>query len=377
MSAGQTFPAETYEYEDPTTGAYVRRLTDYRCHSYHLYFTNPGWWDEGRRLLFGSDRNNRTNLFSVELATGEITQVTDLGPPDTRFQPACVNPTRAEAYFWHGPELKSVDLHSYQVRVLFTVPEGFLSSMINCTADGALVCAGVFEEMADRIKTPLKYIYAGFRERWEAHPESRIYAVATDGGGAEMMWQEQTWIGHVNTSPTRPNLLTFCHEGPWNLVDNRIWGMDIESGEVWKIRPREQEGEVVGHEYWHADGVHIGYHGAKADGRKLFGRVRYDDTERFEVDFPFETGHIHSNGFAQVVGDAGKDVRIWQWNGEGFDGPRALCEHRSSKHVQQVHVHPRFTPDGKRVLYTSDATGYGNLYVADVPEFDALPPIKD
>lgn len=37
---------------------------------------NPGWWDNGRRLLPGSDRVGRTNLFSVHLESGEITRHT-------------------------------------------------------------------------------------------------------------------------------------------------------------------------------------------------------------------------------------------------------------------------------------------------------------
>lgn len=54
-----------------------------------------------------------------------------------------------------------------------------------------------------------------------------------------------------------------------------------------------------------------------------------------------------------------------------------LCEHRSSVHIRKVHVHPRFDPDGSRVLFTSDATGYGNLYLAEVPAFETLPELRE
>jgi len=57
----------------------------------------------------------------------------------------------------------------------------------------------------------------------------------------------------------------------------------------------------------------------------------------------------------------------------GFDGPRILCEHRSSFHIQEVHVHPRFNSSRQKVVYTSDLSGYGNVYLADVPAFDTLP----
>ncbi|KPK62453.1 MAG: oligogalacturonide lyase [Planctomycetes bacterium SM23_32] len=381
MTAGRKWPPEWEDYEDPSSGVTVRRLTNYKGHSHHLYFTNPGWWDGGRRLLFGSDRQNRSNLFSIELEGGEITQLTDL-ERDAGFLQACVNPTRPEAYFWYDRAVVALGLHSLELRALWTLPDGFRSTMLNCTADGAFVCAGVVEDLSDRIHVPLRYIYAGFRETHEAHPLCRIMKIGTDGSGADTVWEEENWIGHVNTSPTQPHLLTFCHEGPWDIVDNRIWGLDVTTGRAWRIRPREGA-ESVGHEYWHADGLYVGYHGHRPDGaqagRRFFGRVRYDNADRTEVDFPHQTGHIHSNDFSLIVGDGyagSRAVRLWRWNGEDFDGPRALCEHRSSFHVQEVHVHPRFSPDGSYVIYTSDVTGYGNVYQVAVAEFESLPRLE-
>ncbi len=84
MSKGQRFGAEWRTFTDDQTGVEVRQLTNYKGHSHHLYFTNPGWYDDGQRLLFGSDRGNRTNLYSIELANGEITQLTDLDQPPPR-----------------------------------------------------------------------------------------------------------------------------------------------------------------------------------------------------------------------------------------------------------------------------------------------------
>ena len=58
---------------------------------------------------------------------------------------------------------------------------------------------------------------------------------------------------------------------------------------------------------------------------------------------------------------------------EAFDGPRVLFEHRSSMHVQITHGHPRFSPDGRSALFTSDASGYGSICLVDVPDFGSLP----
>ena len=381
MSIGRIWPSEMIELQDPLSGIALRQLTNYRAHSHHFYFTNPGWYDGGRRLLVASDRDNRTNLFGLELHSGQIQQLTDLNPlplpREVEFLRACVSGTGDEAYFWYGMELRVLDLHGLETRVIYRMEDGWDVSMINCSADGRHVYASVSEDMSSRFRVDYLRGYVGFRETWAARPLSQILRIAVDGSGGQTLFEESYWIGHVNTSPTRNELLTFCHEGPWNEVDNRIWGMNVETGEVWKIRARQEEGEAVGHEYWHADGERIGYHGRRVDGTQFIGHVRYDDTDPIETSFPGKTGHIHSNGPELIVGDGGNVVRLWQRQGDGYGAPRALCCHDSSMKIQQLHVHPRFSPDGTHVLFTSDVSGYGNVYLAEMPDVASLPEVKD
>ena len=380
MTVGRIWPAEISESTDSLSGVAVRRLTAYRGHSHHFYFTNPGWYDGGKRLLISSDRENRTNLFGLELATGELTQLTDLEPlplpREVEFLRACASNTRDEAYYWYGLDLVALDLRTLESRVLYRMDEGWDVSMINCSADGRHLYASISEDLSDRFRVDYLRGYVGFRETWEASPLSRIIKVAIDGAGGAPIFAERYWIGHVNTSPTRSDLLTFCHEGPWNEVDNRIWGMNADSGEVWKIRAREAD-ESVGHEYWHADGERIGYHGRNRDGTQFLGHAHYDDSDRVEVSFPGQTGHIHSNAPELIVGDGGRVVRLWRSSGDGYDGPRALCRHDSSMKIQQLHVHPRFDATGRYVIFTSDVSGYGDVYQVEVPSFESLPAVDD
>jgi|DewCreStandDraft_5_1066085.scaffolds.fasta_scaffold00088_63 oligogalacturonide lyase len=378
---GAEWPPEWSTSTDPETGVAVRRLTNYKGHSHHFYFTNPGWHAGGRRVLFGSDRYNHTNLFSLDLETGYIRQLTDLDmpppPAETSFLFACVHPIREEAYFWRGRRLLAIDLESCALRELYVAPQRFLTNILNCTADGRYICTGLYEDLSDRFRVDLLHGYVGFREYWEARPLSRIIRVATDGSGAEVVFEERYWIGHVNTSPTQPHLLTFCHEGPWDQVDNRIWGLDLQTGRVWPIRPRRTSRERVGHEYWLADGLHIGYHGRSEDGTAFYGAIRYDNSEQIEAPIVGDSSHFHSNSLDLIVGDGNARhpyILLWRYRDGRFEGPRKLCRHRGSFHVQQLHVHPRFTPDGRSVLFTADPNGYGNLYLVEVPPFESLPP---
>lgn len=373
-----TLPSEKRTYTDRITGVTVHQLTSYLAHSYHLYFTSPGWWDDNRRLLFGSDRDNRSNLYSIELESGEITRLTDDAPGETcDYQNAGLSPVRDEAYFWRKRKLIALDLRSGEQRVLFVCPDGWNASGISCTADGRFICA-VMSQPVNVGPVDLGAGYLGFREIFEAHPLSRVVCISTEGehNEAEILHEERNWIGHVNASPTQPHLLTFCHEGPWHLVGQRMWILDRQRQSVEKLRP-QQANEAVGHEYWMADGQTLGYHGKRGDDA-FYGFIRYDNTQRSELPFPHDSNHFHSNTAQLIVADGPQRgltpyVLLSRLEGTTFEGPRVLCLHRGSRHIQHLHIHPRFTPDGKQVLFTADPRGYGQLFLAEVPPLDELP----
>jgi len=371
---GSVWAPEWKTMTDPVSGATVHQLTDYFAHSSHFYFTNPGWYDGGRRMLFTSQRENRTNLLSIDLRTGEMTQLTDFRREEGEAGSPFVNPTKPEAVFSHGKFLKAIHLETLEERTIYRRPDGFVGGGTNVTADGKYVCTALTTDLSDRIYTDMGNGYVGFREWWEAHPPSKIVKIALDGSGDEVVYEEDYWLGHVNTSTTLPNILTFCHEGPWNLVENRIWGLDLSTGRTWQIRPNAPD-EAIGHEYWMEDGEHIGYHGTTPKG-PVYGSIRYDNTDQVEAPFPYGSMHFHSVGLRLIVGDGGKDnpyMMLWRMKDGAFEGPKVLVWHRASFHTQRLHVHPTFNAAGTQVAYTADPQGYGQVFLVDVPDFEALP----
>lgn len=368
---------ERKTHRDRTTGLEVTQWTDYKGHSHHFYFTNPGWYDGGRKLLFGSDRANRTNLFGLDLTTGETEQITDLDPVplprELEFVRACKNPVREEAYFLHDLSVMAVDLTTKKLRVLHEMDPRWIVSQINCSADGLFVYFGTWVDQSDKFEVDLLRGYVGFAQTWEAMPQSRILRVPTGEGAAEVVFEENYWIGHTNTSPTRPELLTYCHEGPWDKVDNRIWGLDASTGRTWKIRETTGR-ETTGHEYWFADGLRVGYHGRDGEGRPMLGYCNHDNSGHVEASFPGLTGHIFSFDDSLIVGDGGGVIRLWKPGGEGYLPPRVLCGHGSGCMIQQTHPHPRIAPDGKTIFFSSDRSGYGNVYSVELADFESLPP---
>ncbi|MFC0215761.1 oligogalacturonate lyase family protein [Paenibacillus chartarius] len=372
---GAVWPSERKTSIDRFTGVEVVQLTDYKAHSHHLYFTENGWYDGGTRLLFVSDRGNSANLYSLHVESGEMTQLTDY--PDNDHLDACLMPDGSAAVVKVGRRLIRLDLATLEEKPVYEAPEGYHLGNASTTADGLFVLTCVQEDLSHRIRLDLGNGYVGHRELMEAAPHSMIVKIDAKGDGAELVYEDKSFITHINASPKEPWLMTFCHEGPWHLVDHRIWGLDLRTGEAWKIRERLEPGEKVGHEFFYPDGVTVGYHGFRANGMNFFGSIRYDNTGLEETEFGFDTWHGYADGLGQAVVDgkgAVKTLSVWRKIGGVFDGPRTLCELRCSFHSQKVHAHPRFDAEGKRLLFTSDKNGYGNLYVVELPDdFTVLP----
>jgi oligogalacturonide lyase len=383
---GSVWASEWKTVVDPVSGATIRQLTDHYCHSYHLYFTEPGWYDGGRQLLIHSERENRRNLFGVDLETGTLTQLTDIDPKrdGELAKQVSVHPATNQAYFYVGATMRALDLGTLAEREIYRRPEGYLRGSTSPTADGAHVVTFHIEDLSDRMKDPGYVDYVRGRKGgssgvfqkmvWEARPHCTITQVAADGSGARVVYEENAFLNHVNPSPVLPSILTFCHEGPWNLVEHRIWGLNTTTGEVWKIRPQQPD-EAVGHEYWMADGVHIGYHG-RTPGGPIYGAIRYDNTEQVEAPFSYGSTHFHSLSLDTIVGDGSRTdpyLLLWRFHDGQFEGPKVLAWHRGSMHVGHIHAHPTMSTHAPKVCYAADPQGYCQVYLADLPDFDALP----
>ena len=275
MKSLEIYPSEIRTYQDRISGVTVKQMTRFRGHSFHTYFTNNGFWDQNRRLLFTSDRKNACNLFSIELESGEISRLTDFPAGDwtqTDFVND-VNPKRPEVYYIRENRLYAFDLMTLESRFLYQAPEGFELHGGLVGADGKYTYVTLMEDLSNRIYTNLSASYVGMGDVFHAKPDCRIVRVDVDTAQADELWQEYCWIGHVNPSPTQPTIVTFCHEGPWQLVDQRMWVMDTQTCKPVMLRPRKMPGEMVGHEYWYKDGLRVGYQAHKPEMGSYFGVI--------------------------------------------------------------------------------------------------------
>jgi oligogalacturonide lyase len=238
----------------------------------------------------------------------------------------------------------------------------------------------------EKVDVPRGPNYSGFKESFYLIKDGRITVATLDGssGGRFDVFKDTHWVGHFQFCPDDSTLGLFCHEGPWNLVTQRIWLLDFVAREV---RPcfRQTEGDSVGHEFWTQDGlIFFENRGPGHDGTITSDRTqavatdvpvnrnamipfvgladRNGDVVR-RIELPYYCNHYHANPDSTcLVGDDVDDlVQI------DITGPQAspvvLCHHRTSWHTQSSHCHPTWSWDGSRILYASDAGGRVNLYM--------------
>jgi len=249
--------------------------------------------------------------------------------------------------------------------------------LTSVSAEGRFVVTSLFENLSDRFAVDLFGTGGGFNEYFEAKPESRIVAIPSDGGPAQEVHKDRNWIGYTLASPTQAHLVIFRHVGPAERVEQALFGVDLRGGKPWAIRQKKAPGEKLKSIHWMADGETLAYH-AQREPQHFLGSVRYDNKGLREIPLPGDLGHFHCNSLEMIAADHRGDavnrlIRLYRVNYERLDGPRVLAEHRGSFNVQQLHVHPRLSADNRKVIFTSDRSGYGQIYEAEVTNYDSLP----
>lgn len=388
----ETLPAEGAVARDPVSGLPVRRLTGAVGHSHALYFTEDGWTADGKHLLLGSERACGNELYAAELSSGRLLRLSALHPGGNHptlphvFNYVSINRTRPECYCWRAGTLFALDLATGRSRDLYSLPAGHEEHGTSVTADGAWVLTAYSEDITARTgRHDRGTDRSAARAMAAARPHSRIMAIPTAGGAARVVFEDDAFITHVNASPTRPHLATFCHEGPWLEIDQRMWGLCLDGlggriGEPWAILPKDPAWGV-GHEYWLADGETLGFHARHREGtwRHAAGFVRHDNSESWQAELAVPTQHAHAVTRDWVLLDgtreAGEFLLAVPREGDGWGVPRVLCRHDASRHHHRAHVHARIRSDGKQVVFTSDRRDYSDVYLVDVPsDIRALPP---
>jgi oligogalacturonide lyase len=376
------------QFRDPRTGRLVTQLTD-RGNNVHLYFTENSFDLTRPEIIFRSDRNSKHpcaphenphyNLFRLNYHTGEITQLTD---EDYPVGSVTKTPDGELVAYLTAGKLKLLDTRTGKISVLYE-DEGGYSLYSPSISPNRRYVGFARNERVQAVNTNVNY--RGFKESFYQIKDGRITLARTDGSGYFDAYCDTHWLGHFQFSPDDPTLAMFCHEGPWNLVTQRIWLLDLVSRRAQPIF-RQDEQDSVGHEFWTRDGLIFfdnrgpGHDGTitsertqavvkeptQSDFRPYVGLVDRNGRLVRRVEMPYYCNHYHANpSNTLLVGDDADYLVLIDISGEEAS-LEVLCEHGTSWHTQASHCHPTWSWDGKRILYASDRGGQVNLYLIEL-----------
>jgi oligogalacturonide lyase len=150
----------------------------------------------------------------------------------------------------------STQLDTHDTREIGRVPGGGSALAVN--ANDTLL-AGSFAVGGDHFPKPATESKGDWMlRRLKGHQKMALYTLDIKTGKLKTFNSSTEWLNHVQFSPTDPNLILFCHEGPWQLVD-RIWTIHTDGTGLQLIHSRTMQMEIAGHEFFSPDGKYIWY----------------------------------------------------------------------------------------------------------------------
>ncbi len=359
MAKGTLYPAESREFCDEQTGARMRQVTDHPSIHHHPFFYIPAYDDAMERLIFVSHRTGRPEIFAELRDSGKLLQLTEHeGLAEWSIHPSHDG---RFVYFTDSSGAWRVDTERLGTEQLADFGDVAMR-------EKGMVAAAMGTTTLSR------------DDRWWAVPVragdvSRFHVLDTRTGQDRVILERDT-IGHPQFHPDDPNLLRYA--GPYY---DRIWVIhrDGEQNRLVYRRDAEKKEWIV-HETWlpgSREVVTVNWpHGVIA--------VDVNTSEVRRVS-SFKAWHPVSNraGTLMVADTNYPDVGLHVFDPrDGVGEARALCRseagslgnHWDTDHCpyddgpievyapQHTHPHPSFSPDGARVVFTSDRTGDAQVY---------------
>lgn len=331
---GAEFPAGWRRYADPATEFTVYRLTDPAWASGLAAYYQRTFARRGDFLLFWSDRTGSPQAFRFDIKNGETRQLTDAAALD----PASITlqPDERAFCFFDGRSLRQASLSNLRDREVYRVPAGWERCPGACVSENG---------------------YAVFGERARGGSRLRLTSLR---GSARTLAEAAFEISDPIPHPRRGQVL-------YRQGDEALWLANTDGRQNRRLKLADGR---VGPANWSPDGKTILYLNFPGDRTQLNTIREFfpeDNSDRLVA----KTSQFVHFGF-------NRDTSVFVGSSRNAGSPNVLlllrvtrreltvCEHRAR---DAAAVEPRFSPDSRRVYFTSDRHGKSAVYCVPVEKF--------
>ena len=355
---GKIIPSEMQTWVDDSTGYEITQWTKNGT-SHHPYFTVESFIDDNTAIIF-SRRTCVDQLYKLNLTSGEMLQMT-VGEKIKNIDHL---PQFHTIWYLDAKKLYALntsDLKSELVYDFESFPYKVGSFSISCDAKWFIFAV----EKKNSLSGTCGYgPYAIYKLNLA---DKTITQVTLEMGFN---------ISHVQANPVDPNLILYCWQ--WEKFDRerlvghapiRSWWVNIDGSAG---GPFKQEfGTQQTHEAWTPDGKNITYlykyRWGINEGKHFLG-IQSMDGKTYKA-YPSQVSPGHQNLFKDnkhwIVDTFNNDetlLALITVNKKKIVDSKILFRHGSSMIGQDSHPHPRFSPDGNYVLFSTDKSGTAQVY---------------
>src|SRR5947208_9036519 len=221
-----------------------------------------------------------------------------------------------------------------------------------------------------------------------------LFVMDARSGDVRTFHPSHDWLNHLQFSPTDPQLLLFCHEGPWHQVD-RTWLIHADGTALTQVHHRTMLMEIAGHEFFGGDGKTVWYDLQTPRGEDFWlGGYEIASGARTWYHLQRDEWSVHFNVSPDgklFAGDGGGEGMVAHAkNGKWIylfrpEFPRNNMEpdidssgliktgvFRSerlvdmSKHDYKLEPNVTFTPDMKWIVFRSNMHGATQVYAVEI-----------
>ncbi|HEY9342123.1 MAG TPA: oligogalacturonate lyase family protein [Hanamia sp.] len=376
------------EWIDKDTHHKMIRLADSGRSNLSFYFHNNPFVKD-KMIFYSSEKQNTDNikkqetynsntrdrqLYTIDLKTLQTERLTHQSSP---MKGEIVSAKRNEVFYQIADTVFATNITTKKERKVFVFPPDFRGDITSINADGTLLGGARSLDAEKTIfrNNPNKSDY--FNKIFEAKLMRTLFTINIKTQKLDKLFSDTAWLNHVQFSTTDPDLMMFCHEGPWHKVD-RIWTINVKTKKITKVHTRTMDMEIAGHEWFSKDGKTIWFdlqqpRGATffvggydiATGKEKKYQLHRDEWSVHFTSSPDEKVFAGDGGDPNAVAKAkdGKWIYLFTPQGDKLVSEK-LVNMIHHKYKLEPNVH--FSPDGKWIIFRANFEGSENIYAVEI-----------
>jgi oligogalacturonide lyase len=346
---------ESVTVADRLTGRLVRQVTTTPAIHHTPFFLVPAFDDAMQWLFFASTRTGRAELWAEERVSGRLVQLTD----HADLNPWSMHPSHdgRYLYFTAGSGGYRVELATLRIERL-VVFEGAGLRGEGMVADGMGTTS-----LSRCDRTWVMKL---------ARPDGAALIAVDTATGEVRTLVERDSIAHVQVCPDDRDLIFYA--GPFK---DRVWTVRSD-GREHRSHVSRVPHQWITHETWLPGTLEIAYvdwpHGVRAVDvrtgavRELLNANAWHASASRDGTLMVADTNLPDRGIIMFPTDGSGQERLLcsadaSNEGEHWAGPFPYENGPIRVQARQhTHPHPTFAPDGSRVVFTSDRSGWAQIY---------------